>query len=168
MKKHSFVFMMTILVSMIFFVSGCGQKSAVKEDSSQKTGEKSVAETLAQQFKEEIKNEKDIVKVASSIAENKVLEIATDVAVLGVEDYISGFQTEIKNFNQAVVIRPVIGSIPFIAYIFDVEHGQDFAKNLKENADLRWNICTEADEMKAEVFDHYVFFVMSPKSFDQE
>ena len=40
--------------------------------------------------------------------------------------------------------------------------------NLKENADLRWNICTEADEMEAAVFDHYVFFVMSPKNFDQE
>ncbi len=168
MKKFQFVLMIMILVSMVCFISGCGQKSDEGKDSNQKTEEKSVARTLAQQFKEEIKKEKDIMNVASSISKNKVLEISTDVVALGSDDYVSGFQTEIKKFNQAVAIRPMIGTIPFVAYIFDVDDGETFAKNLKENADLRWNICTEADEMEAAVFDHYVFFVMSPKNFDQE
>ena len=160
--------MTMILVSMVCFVSGCGQKSDVMKDSNQKAEEKSVAKVLTQQFKEEIKNEKDIEKVASSIAENKVLEIATDVAVLGADDYISGFQTEIKNFNHAVVIRPIIGSIPFVAYIFEVENANEFAEELKSSAALRRNICTDADEMHAVVSGDYVFFVMSPKNFEQE
>ena len=75
MKKFQFILMTMILVSMVCFVSGCGQKSDVMKDSNQKAEEKSVAKVLTQQFKEEIKNEKDIEKVASSIAENKVLQI---------------------------------------------------------------------------------------------
>lgn len=83
-------------------------------------------------------------------------------------DYISGFQKEIKDFKTAYAIRPMIGTIPFVAYIFEVENANEFAEELKSSADLRWNICTEADEMHAVVSGDYVFFVMSPKNFEQE
>ena len=129
---------------------------------------KSVAFVLTKQFQEEIKKEKDIEKLASAIAKNEVLGTSMDVAVLGKDDYISGFQTEIKGFDKVVTIRPMIGSIPFVAYIFEVENAKEFAENLKSNADLRWNICTEADDMEVAVVDNYVFFVMSPENFEQE
>lgn len=118
--------------------------------------------------KKEIKNEKDIKEVADKIAQNEILEIETDVASLGKKDYISGFQTEIKDFKKAVTIRPMISTIPFLAYIFEVEDAEKFEETLKSNADLRWNICTEADEMKTAVVDNYVFFIMAPKTFEEE
>ena len=31
---------------------------------------------------------------------------------------------------------------------------------LKENANLKWNVCTEADEMVSAVQGNYVFFIM--------
>lgn len=166
MKKFKLILVTITLVFSACLISGCSQNEEVKDDANQKEEKKSVAGVLTQQFKDEMKSENDIQKVATSIAKNKVLPIEVDVAVLGKEDYISGFQTEIKGFDQAVVIRPMIGSIPFIAYIFEAEDADGFAEKLKSNADLRWNICTEADDMEVAVVDHYVFFVMSPKNFD--
>ena len=61
----------------------------------------------------------------------------------------------------------MIGTIPFIAYIFEVENPKKFAETLEEDAQLNWNICTEADEMKTTIVDNYVFFVMSPTSFEE-
>lgn len=107
-------------------------------------------------------------KLLKKIAENEILEISVDASQVKSGDYLSGFQKEIKDFKNAYVIRPMIGTIPFIAYIFEVENSSEFAEELKSSADLRWNICTEADEMHVVVRGDYVFFVMSPKNFEQE
>ena len=140
----------------------------LKENTEQKQEENTVAQTLGRQFESEIENEKDIEKVAKKIAENEILEISVDASQVKSGDYLSGFQKEIKDFKNAYVIRPMIGTIPFIAYIFEVENSSEFAEELKSSADLRWNICTEADEMHVVVRGDYVFFVMSPKNFEQE
>ena len=168
MKRFKLILNTIILVFTACIMTGCDNNGGVDEDTNKKVEEKSVARTLTKQFKEEIKNEKDIEKVAASIAKNEVLEIEVDVAAMKKEDYISGFQTEIKGFDKVVTIRPFIGTIPFLAYIFEVDDAEAFAEKLKSNADLRWNICTEADDMEVAVVDHYVFFVMAPKSFEQE
>jgi len=39
---------------------------------------------------------------------------------------------------------------------------------LKDNANPRWNICTEAEETVVGSVDNKVFFVMCPKSFETE
>ena len=65
---------------------------------------------------------------------------------------------------------PMIGSIPFIGYVFELKDETDvnqFISTLKSNADLRWNICTEADEMVVCSVDKKVFFVMCPKYFEE-
>ena len=54
----------------------------------------------------------------------------------------------------------MIGSIPFVGYVFVLEDGTDkteFISNLKENANLRWNICVEAEEMVTGVAGNKVF-----------
>lgn len=173
MKKFKFIFTMcTILSLSVCLLTGCANNE-VKEDKQdekqeEKQEEKTVATILGQQFESEIKNEKNIEKVANKIAENEVFEISVDVSKINKGDYISGFQKEIKDFKTAYAIRPMIGTIPFVAYIFEVENANEFAEELKSSADLRWNICTEADEMHAVVSGDYVFFVMSPKNFEQE
>ena len=84
---------------------------------------------------------------------------------------LSGFgNAEIKGFKEGVMFGPAIGSIPFIGYVFTLDEGTDteaFMTTLKDNADLRWNICVEAEEMVCETVGDKVFFVMSSKSFEE-
>ncbi|MCI8794459.1 MAG: hypothetical protein HFI73_03685 [Bacilli bacterium] len=168
MKKFK-LFMAIAVVFTATFMTGCEKpKDDVKENTEQKQEENTVAQTLGRQFESEIENERDIEKVTKKIAENEILEISVDASQVKSGDYLSGFQKEIKDFKNAYVIRPMIGTIPFIAYIFEVENSSEFAEELKSSADLRWNICTEADEMHVVVRGDYVFFVMSPKNFEQE
>ena len=68
------------------------------------------------------------------------------------------------------MFSPMIGTIPFVGYVFVLEEGADvdaFMTTLKDNGDLRWNICTEAEEMVVDHVENRVFFVMSPKSFEE-
>ena len=168
MKKFK-LFMAIAVVFTATFMTGCEKpKDDVKENTEQKQEENTVAQTLGRQFESEIENERDIEKVTKKIAENEILEISVDASQVKSGDYLSGFQKEIKEYKNAYVIRPMIGTIPFIAYIFEVENSSEFAEELKSSADLRWNICTEADEMHVVVRGDYVFFVMSPKNFEQE
>jgi len=64
---------------------------------------------------------------------------------------------------------PAIGTIPFIGYVFDLSDDtdvNDFKNNLKDNADLNWNICTEADELVVESDGDKVIVIMTPDSFE--
>lgn len=91
-------------------------------------------------------------------------------AVMAVEPgLLNGFTEEITGFEEGAMFGPMIGSIPVIGYIFQVPEGDDvnaFMDSLKSKADLRWNICTAADEMVVEAIGNTVFFVMAPATFD--
>jgi len=162
MKKNKTILMISIFVLSLSFLTGCG----TKENTTQ-VENKTVANTLSETFEKEIKKQKDIEKVAQTLSESEVIVPALQTFVVGEEDYLSGFKEEIKGFDKAVGIAPMIGTIPFIAYVFEVENPKEFARVLEENAELNWNICTEADEMKTTIVDNYVFFVMSPTSFEE-
>ena len=86
--------------------------------------------------------------------------------------FLTGFDnTEIKGFKEGAMFAPMIGTIPFVGYVFtldDSTNASDFISTLKSAANLRWNICTSADEMVTGSAGNKVFFVMCPKSFDQE
>ena len=86
------------------------------------------------------------------------------------EGFLSGFDNyEVKGFSEGYMFGPMMGTIPFVGYVFELPADADveaFKKNLTDNANLRWNICTEAEEMVVESVDNKVFFVMCPKSFD--
>ena len=63
----------------------------------------------------------------------------------------------------------MIGSIPFVGYVFELEDASSvdsFISTLKDNADLRWNICVAADEMVTGSVGNKVFFVMCPTSLE--
>ncbi len=168
MKKIKLSLAFITLVFGLCLITSCTSSKETNDDKGAKDEEKSIAQVLAKQFEDEIKKSQNLDDVANAIAKNEILEIKLDVAKMSKDDYISGFKTEIKDFKGAVVIRPIISSIPFIAYIFETENASEFAKDLKENADLRWNICTTADDLEVSTIDNYVFIVMAPKSFDEE
>jgi len=106
---------------------------------------------------------------------NKMAEQGTvplDLAAMAVQPgYLNGFTDEVTGFADGAMVAPWIGSIPFISYVFTLEDGtsaEDFINNLKTLADLRWNVCTEADEMAYAVENGVVCFVMAPASFEEE
>lgn len=104
-------------------------------------------------------------ELAKALLENPVIEFTGDA--LPVEPgLLTGFgNTEITGFAQGAMFAPMIGTIPFVGYVFVLDEGADaeaFVQTLKDNADPRWNICTEADETIAEHVGNTVFFVMCP------
>lgn len=84
---------------------------------------------------------------------------------------LTGFDNaEIKGFSEGVMFAPMIGSIPFVGYVFTLDAGTDaaaFVSTLKANANPRWNICTEAEETVVERVGNKVFFVMCPKDMSE-
>lgn len=84
---------------------------------------------------------------------------------------LTGFgNAEITGFSEGVAFMPVIGTIPFVGYVFTLEEGTDaaaFMQTLTDNADPRWNICTEAEETVVENAGDKVFFLMCPKALEE-
>ena len=67
------------------------------------------------------------------------------------------------------MFAPMIGTIPFVGYVFTLDESADvdaFMQVLRDNADPRWNICTEAEETVIENADNMVFFAMCPAQFE--
>ena len=87
------------------------------------------------------------------------------------EGYLMGFgEAEITGFEEAVMFAPMIGTIPFVGYVFDMpdsESAETLISVLTENADPRWNVCVEAEETVVENADNMVFFVMCPAQFEE-
>ena len=85
------------------------------------------------------------------------------------EGFLMGFSADITGFEEAVSFMPVIGTIPFMGYVFTLAEDADvetFISTLETNADPRWNICTEAEETVIEAVGNKVFFLMCPKSLE--
>lgn len=76
-------------------------------------------------------------------------------------------EASLGGFYEGVMFGPMIGSIPFVGYIFSLDDGvsvDDFLNVIRDNYDLRWNICTEAEQMVCGSYENKVFFVMCPRS----
>ena len=74
-------------------------------------------------------------------------------------------EVEIKGFKSGATFAPMIGSIAFVGYVFELEEGADaeaFIAELEKNANPRWNICVEASETVIGAVDNLVLFVMTP------
>ena len=81
---------------------------------------------------------------------------------------LAGFDNyEVTDFSAGAVFMPMIGSIPFVGYIFQVEEGIDmvnYVSDLSANCNPRWNVCVEADETLVGYYGNTVFFLMCPAS----
>lgn len=147
--------------------SADSQESSLPADSSE-NGE-TVGQTLLKAFQEEMK-QTDTAPTAAELAQtlisNPIIEFFGESGTIE-EGLLTGFgNTEITGFQEGAIFAPSISTIPFIGYIFVLDENADvdvFTSTLKENANLRWNICTEAEELIVESVDHTVFFLMSPR-----
>ncbi len=128
------------------------------------------AQQLCAEFKAKVSSNAsiDMETLAAELSQSEAIEFGA--AFVSVEEgFLNGFDNEIKGFSSGAFFGPMIGSIPFVGYVFEVAGDEKaFMKTLEENANLRWNVCTQADEMVCDSVGKKVFFVMSPKSFDEE
>lgn len=131
---------------------------------------KSVAGTLLSDFKAKAGSHSSALTLAEALVTNPVIKFSG--GAMPVEPgFLTGFDnTEINGFKEGAMFAPMIGTIPFVGYVFVLEEGtnaSDFIATLKSSANLRWNICTSADEMVTGSSGNKVFFVMSPISFEE-
>lgn len=128
--------------------------------------------TLGQSLKAvfEANADQDMETLANTILSDKQIEFAP--AVMPVEPgFLMGFDNDIHGFASGVSFGPMISTIPFIGYIFELDEGADvdaFVAELETNANLRWNVCTEAEEMVTATEGNTVFFLMCPKTLEME
>ena len=143
-----------------------------EEDNVQNQGQgTTIGTTLVQEF---INKKQESPEISAQEMADYLLSlemIQFDGATMTVEEgLLTGFNNaEITGFKEGVMFAPMIGSIPFVGYVFTLEEGSDadaFIRQLKDNADPRWNICTEAEETVVESADNMVFFVMCPSQFE--
>ena len=176
MKK---LFSILIAATLLLSLCACGSSApAATEPPVQETptppaapsasppGE-SMGQALLKDFSDRVNAEPELgaEELAKALLENPVIEFAGDA--LPVEPgLLTGFgNAEITGFAQGAMFAPMISTIPFVGYVFVLDEGADaeaFVQTLKDNADPRWNICTEADETIAEHVGNTVFFVMCP------
>ena len=104
---------------------------------------------------------------AEEIANEMVKDGETEgyvVSVMDADSYFMGFgNAEITGYAEAARFSPMIGTIPFMAYIFILDDGADsaaFTQMLLDNCNPRWNICTEADTTKVEQSGNAILFLM--------
>lgn len=182
-------FIAIIAASMVLSMSACGEKedsssSAPEESATQaaesdkssesselSAGEDTVGQILLQDFFTRAEDGSvDSLTLANDILTNSIIQFSG--ATMPVEQgLLTGFgNAEITGFKEGVMFAPMIGSIAFVGYIFELEDGTDadaFMKTLSDNADPRWNICTEAEETVVEKSGNKVFFLMCPKQFEE-
>ncbi len=81
---------------------------------------------------------------------------------------LSGFDNyEVTGFTSGAMFGPMMGSIPFVGYIFELEDGMDvvnYLEDLKANCNPAWNVCVEADQVAAGAYGNTVFFLMCPSN----
>lgn len=168
-KNIRYMCLLSLLCLLTFCLTGCFKSKG--EESKEESVPKTVGNILAADFEDYLEQNPDVTaqEMADHILANSIIEF--EGASMPVEEgLLMGFNNaEITGFEEGVMFAPMIGSIPFLGYVFTLEEGADadaFVKLLEDNADPRWNICTEAEETVTKTAERMVFFVMSPSQFE--
>ncbi|MBR5792786.1 MAG: hypothetical protein IKY34_06740 [Ruminiclostridium sp.] len=171
--------LLALCAALVLTLTACGGSDAPAAEEPEDTvveGDTSetyapLATDLANEFLHLVDTAED--PSALTLAEDflAVADLPFEAMVMPVEPgLLMGFgNTEITGFSQGVMFGPSISSIPFLGYVFQLDgsvDGSAFCQTLKSNADLRWNICTAAEEMVAVQSGSYVFFLMCPSSLE--
>lgn len=142
------------------------------EKPAEKPEEKPVASTMGQTLLADFKaraNNGSVLEIAEGLLGNSVIQFMGGAMPVE-EGYLAGFDSEITGFKSGATFAPMIGSIAFVGYVFELENEAQvfaFISNLEKNANKRWNICVEADEMVTGSVGNKVFFVMCPKATEE-
>ncbi len=148
------------------------EKPSVSEPSPEpeKPSASTLGNTLLSLFNSQASSGANALSIAEALITSPSIAFAGGAMPVE-EGLLSGFDNnEIKGFKEGAMFAPMIGSIPFVGYVFELENAADassFISNLRKSANLRWNICVEAEEMITGSKGNKVFFVMCPKSLEE-
>lgn len=151
---------------MLAGAAACGTKKPAETKPAEAANETlsedaTLGEKLVYTFKKEAAENKDVAALAEILAKEE--NSGYDCMTMACEEgFLNGFSAEVKGFTKGEVFSPVIGSIPFVGYVFETDDADALVKTLEDLADPRWNICTEAAETVTAVSDNLVFFAMCP------
>ena len=153
MKK---IFALILALCMLLSLCACGKEEAP------------VPATLGQELYADFSamvngGESDVQALADALLASGKLPFEGGMSAEMEEGFLMGFSSDIMGFEKAVMFGPMIGAIPFVGYVFELDSADNceaFCAMLLENADPRWNICTEADETVCGSAENLVFFVM--------
>lgn len=161
-KLFAFILAAVLLISCV----SCGGKKSGGNDIIPDLNGASMGSQLWNTFADECEKNPDASaeelagKLAESVTEYSIVAMPVE------EGFLWGFDNfEIKGFEEAAVFMPMIGSIPFVGYVFRLPDGADvaaFVKDLTDNANPSWNICVTANQTVAGSLGNNVFFVMCP------
>lgn len=136
--------------------------------------EGSVSEAYVKAFKElAADGSLSALEIAEKFAEKIEAPMMLGAMDMTEAEFFQGFNEEftVEGFEEAATYMPMIGSIPFISYVFKLSDDADkdaFKTSLEENANPRWLVCVAADETAVEVEGNYVFLIMCPAEFQYE
>lgn len=174
MKK---IIALVLTLIMVLAFAACGENTPQNEtptptaEAPAPTEEAKAPETVGEKLYADFKanHSGTALEIAQRLIGNEIIQFMGDAMAVE-EGFLSGFDNyEVKGFKEGAVFLPMIGTIPFVGYIFILEDGADveaFKTNLKDNANLRWNICVQAEELVVENEGNIVFFLMCPKTFE--
>ena len=182
MKKR--IISVILAIFMVAMLAGCSNGTQGSTDSSVTVGSNTASNTTdaTSSATEEAGNTAEVVPdtlgkkyvavfdksketTADAVVSELLSQVKTEISldkVDVVEGYLAGFDNEIRGFSKGVMFTPMIGSIPFVGYVFETDDTEKLLSMLKENANPAWNICVEADETVYSVRDGLVLFLMCP------
>ncbi len=136
-----------------------------------------VGETLWNAFLAEMTANPEIggEELANKIVTNEIIQFFGGAMPIEKDaEWIQGFVGEtnpIKGYETCTYFGPMMGSIAFAGYVFELAEGADvdaFITLLADNCNPRWQICVTADQTVIGAYENTVFFLMCPASFEME
>ena len=167
-KVIAIVLALVVVIGLVACAAGNNEETTTLEETT--AADMTVAATFAAAFKAEaVKEGSTTNAIATALSTNELVAFMPMVQDMEA-GYFAGFTADITGFKAATAFMPMIGTIPFVSYVFELEADADkdaFVANLNDTADLRWNICTAAEEIVVETEGNFVFVIMAPLSFEQ-
>ena len=154
-----------MVFTMVALLAGCSKGTSGSATEEASNTAEAVPDTLGKKYVAVFDKSKETT--ADAVVSELLNQVETEISLDKVEvaeGYLAGFDNEISGFSKAVMFTPMIGSIPFVGYVFETDDTEKLLSTLKESANPAWNICVEADETVYSVKDGLVLFLMCPDS----
>lgn len=145
------------------------QKPSSGNESSDKESQDTVGQILLKDFNSRVSSTATTQSIADGLISNSIIEFFGGTSSMEVGAWLPGLGDGLTGYKECTTFGPMMTSIAFVGYIFELEDGVDadeFEKTLADNANPRWNICVTADETTIDTNGRFVFFLMAPMHFE--
>ena len=145
------------------------EEESTAEESTEAPAGATMGQTLLNAFKAEKEANPAITaeELANVLVTNPVIQFMGGAMPIAPDTWLAGFDAEtMGGFESGATFGPMMGSIAFIGYVFELAEGADveaFKASLTENANPAWQICVTAAETIVDNVGNTVFFVMCPE-----